>query len=220
VLGKLAAQSNTRSNNLSGSTHLLHANLTPLPDTVDELGRIGKSFEEKTLLFNTKASERSLYEMQDLDTYNVIIFATHGLLRDDVKGVTEPALVLSQDDNNNGLLYASEIADLSLRADWVILSACNTAASDGSPGAEGLSGLAKSFFFAGATGLLVSHWSVDSTATVEITTAAMHAYHKENKPRSMSLKDTLRSFIDGRRGAKLTHPAYWAPFVFVGDGAI
>ncbi len=55
------------------------------------------------------------------------------------------------------MLTASEIATLDLDADWVILSACNTAAADGTPGAEGLSGMAKAFFYAGARALLVSH---------------------------------------------------------------
>jgi CHAT domain-containing protein len=71
---------------------------------------------------------------------------------------------------DDGLLTASEIATLDLNADWVILSACNTAAADGTPGAEGLSGMAKAFFYAGARALLVSHWSVNSEAAVAITT--------------------------------------------------
>ncbi len=52
------------------------------------------------------------------------------------------------------------------RADWVILSACNTAAPDGTPGAEALSGLAKAFFYAGSRALLVSHWPVSSSEAV------------------------------------------------------
>jgi CHAT domain len=56
------------------------------------------------------------------------------------------------------LLTASEVAQLKLNADWVVLSACNTAAGD-KPGAEALSGLARAFFYAGARALLVSHWA-------------------------------------------------------------
>src|SRR5262249_41059655 len=76
-------------------------------------------------------------------------------------------------DLDDGLLTASEVAhDVKLNADWVVLSACNTAATDGTPGAEGLSGLAKAFFYAGARALLVSNWSVESEATVRLTTGA------------------------------------------------
>ena len=67
-------------------------------------------------------------------------------------------------------LTASEVAQLKLGAEWVILSACNTAAPDGTPGAEGLSGLAKAFLYAGGRALLVSHWPVVSAAATEITT--------------------------------------------------
>jgi CHAT domain-containing protein len=62
------------------------------------------------------------------------------------------------------------VAQLKLNADWVVLSACNTAAAD-KPGAEALSGLARAFFYEGARALLVSHWSVDSEAATRLTTS-------------------------------------------------
>ena len=104
----------------------------------------------------------------------MIAFATHGLLAGDLKGVAEPALVLTPPaqgtERDDGLLTASEVAQLKLGAEWVILSACNTAAPDGTPGAEGLSGLVKAFLYAGGCALLVSHWPVVSAAATEITT--------------------------------------------------
>jgi CHAT domain-containing protein len=97
------------------------------------------------------------------------MFATHGLMSGDLGGLAEPALVLTPppeaSPDNDGLLTASKIATLKLNASWVVLSACNTAAGDGTPDAGGLSGLAKAFFYAGARSLLVSHWSVPSQAT-------------------------------------------------------
>ena len=77
----------------------------------------------------------------------------------DVKGVAEPSLALSvpaqPTDDDDGLLKASEVAQLKLNADWVVLSACNTIAGD-KPGAEALSGLARAFFYAGARALGVA----------------------------------------------------------------
>ena len=74
--------------------------------------------------------------------------------------LSEAGLVLTPPEKSNeqddGFQTASEVAQLKLNADWVILSACDTASSDGTPGAEGLSGLAKAFFFAGSRALLVS----------------------------------------------------------------
>ena len=104
----------------------------------------------------------------------MLAFATHGVMAGEISGLNEPGLVLTPpekpSEEDDGFLAASEIATLDLNADWVLLSACNTAAADGAPGAEGFSGLARAFFYAGARTLLVSHWSVYSTAAVALTT--------------------------------------------------
>jgi CHAT domain-containing protein len=80
-----------------------------------------------------------------------------GILANQLKGLSEPGLVFTPPtkgtDKDDGYLTAGEVAQLNLNADWVILSACNTAAPDGTPGAEGLTGLAKAFFYAGARSL-------------------------------------------------------------------
>lgn len=84
---------------------------------------------------------------------------------------------------NDGYLSASEIAGLKLDADWVILSACNTAAAE-AKGAEALSGLARAFFYAGARALLVSHCYVDSNATVALIKGCLHAVASKPEARS------------------------------------
>jgi len=95
------------------------------------------------------------------------IFATHGLVAGDLANVVEPALMFSPPETatelDDGLLTASEVAQLDLDADWVVMSACNTAAG-ASKSAQALSGLARAFFYAGARALLVSHWAVNSRA--------------------------------------------------------
>jgi CHAT domain-containing protein len=113
-------------------------------------------------------------------------------------------------------------------ADWVMLSACNTAAADGTPGVEGLSGLAKAFFYAGTRSLLVSHWPVDSAATVKLTTSAFRALKTDQKEsdqkigRAEALRCAMLAMIDGAgtsgNPANEAHPLYWAPFVVVGEG--
>ena len=83
-----------------------------------------------------------------LSEYEVVAFATHGLVAGELEGLAESALVLTPptegSEAEDGLLTASEIAALEFDADWVILSACNTAAADGTPSAATLSGIAKS----------------------------------------------------------------------------
>jgi CHAT domain-containing protein len=157
--------------------------LPPLPETAGELRAIGKTLgaSESDLLLGAQASEPVLRQMP-LDRYKIIEFATHGLMSGELKGLAEPALVLTPPPeatpDDDGLLTASKIATLKLNADWVVLSACNTAAGDGTPDAGGLSGLAKAFFYAGARSLLVSHWPAWSAATVKLTTGTFaHLSH-------------------------------------------
>jgi CHAT domain-containing protein len=116
-------------------------------------------------------------------------------------------------------LTASEITQLRLDADWLVLSACNTAAGESDkPGAEAPSGLARAFFYAGARAILVSHWAVNSDATVTLITKAFGELGTNPQiGRAEALRRAMLSLIDARGGH--THPAIWAPFVVVGEGS-
>jgi len=106
----------------------------------------------------TEAEVKRLSEAGELARYRIVHFATHGALAGQIGTNTEPGLILtppkSTTEGDDGYLSASEITNLKLDADWVILSACNTAAA-GTEGDEALSGLARAFFYAGARALLV-----------------------------------------------------------------
>ena len=171
----------------------------------------------------TERAVKSLSASGGLARARVLHFATHGLLAAETKTLLrsggEPALVLTPptvaSSEDDGLLTASEIAGLTLDADWVVLSACNTAASGGGD-AEPLSGLARSFFYAGARALLVSHWYVDSDAAVVLIKETFAALENERSlGRAAALQRAMSSLID--QGGGGAHPAYWAPFVVVGD---
>ncbi len=113
----------------------------------------------------------------------------------------------------------SEIALLKLNADLVILSACNIAAG-GTEGSETLSGLARSFFYAGARALFVSHWAVNSAATVKLITKALAAMAADPKiGPAEALRGSISALIVRGSDAE-THPANWAPFVVVGGAAM
>lgn len=155
-----------------------------------------------------------------LGTYRVVAFATHGLIAGDISGVAEPGLVLTPPAiptaNDNGFLSASEVATLDFHADLIILSACNTGSTAGE-GGDGLSGLAKSFFFAGGRTLLVSHWSVDSSAALDLTTTMIKL--KAANP-SESYPEALReAIIAMKAGADVGvgHPGVWGPLEIVGN---
>jgi CHAT domain-containing protein len=134
---------------------------------------------------------------------------------------TEPGLLLTPPEKateiDDGYLSASEIAGLKLDADWVILSACNTAAGQ-AKGTEALSGLARAFFYAGDRSLLVSHWEVASESTVKLITKAVDELKRNAKiGRAHALRRSMLSMIDTGNDYE-AHPAFWAPFVLVGEG--
>ena len=97
---------------------------------------------------------------------------------------------------DDGYLSASEIAGLKLDADWVILSACNTAAGNAA-NAEALSGLARAFIYAQARALLVSHWAVDSQATVKLITVSMRQIAHDKTGRAEALRRAMLAMIEG-----------------------
>ena len=205
---------------------------SPLPETADELCDIARRLgvPESEILLGANATETGLKDLSEqgrLADYAVVHFATHGALAGQVQGSTEPGLVLTPPakgtsdpkslERDDGFLTASEIAALKLDADWVILSACNTAGGAGES-AEALSGMARAFFYAGARTLLVSHWEVGSDAAVKLSTRAF-AELKSNPGigRAEALRISMRELIEKGSPAE-AHPSTWAPFVVVGEG--
>lgn len=196
---------------------------TPLPETADELCTVARDLgAESDLWLGSRMTERAIKALsasQKLKDYRILHFATHGLVAGDLNGA-EPSLMFtppkSPTEEDDGLLTASEAAQLELDADWVVMSACNTAAGDAED-AEALAGLTRAFFYAGARSLLVSHWAVNSDAAVEITTGAFTAMTADPKiGRAEALRRSLKSLI--AKGGVAAHPAIWAPFVLVGEG--
>ena len=197
--------------------------LTPLPDTAKEVQAVANVFGAagSTVFLGGQASEVNFHK-QSLQDYRVLYFATHGLLPGELKCQAEPGLVLTppkqqaQSKDQDGLLAASEIAALKLNADLVVLSACNTAGSGGKLGGEALSGLAESFFFAGARTLVVSHWQVPSAATTQLMTGVFKKLGPDfTGGTSPALKAAQASLIADKKTA---HPFFWAAFVVMGDG--
>jgi CHAT domain-containing protein len=170
---------------------------------------------------------KQLSDQGRLADYAVLHFATHGALTGQVEGSAEPGLILTPPgkgasgmqslERDDGFLTASEIATLKLDADWVILSACNTAGPQGD-NSEALTGMARSFFYAGARTLLVSHWEVGSDAAVKLTTRAFgELAARRDIGRAEAMRVSMHELM--AKGTLLeAHPSMWAPFVVVGEG--
>lgn len=202
-----------------------------LPETTDELCAVAKSLgvTDVDVRLGQRATEAEVRRMSkagELAGYRVLHFATHGAMSGEIAGGVEPGLIFTPpakaSENDDGYLAASEIAQMRLNADWVILSACNTGAGE-SAGAEALSGIARSFFYAGARTLLVSHWAVNSQSTVRLITKAMAEITRAEETRqpigrAEAMRRSVVAMIDTGDPVE-AHPALWAPFVVVGEGA-
>lgn len=186
-----------------------------LPKTSDELNQISTFFDKKDIFLKENFNEKNIKSI-DLEKYSVLSFATHGVVANEITSINEPGLIMTPPEKgsafNDGVLKSSEIKNLNLDAELVILSACNTASGDGSSSAEGLSGLASSFFYAGARSLMVSHWYVEDESTVNLMKNTFINL-KSNNNLSEALREAKLAMIEN----KLTsHPIFWAPFVLVG----
>jgi CHAT domain-containing protein len=211
---------------VTADTTALAKALPALPETADELRAVAKELGAKSddIKLGEAASVTDV-KHERLDNYRVVYFATHALVAGEVekfaKVKAEPALVLSiperPSDEDDGLLRASDVAMLKMNADFVVLSACNTAAGD-KPGAEALSGLARAFFYAGAKSLVVSNWEVDSDATVALMDGLFEAL-KANPGLSHAeaLQASMLQMIANSSKPEWAQPKFWAPFVVVGE---
>ena len=161
---------------------------------------------------------------EPLDQFRVVHLATHALLPGELSCLTEPSIVASPPAGaasaQAAFLPSSEVLDLKMDADLVILSACNTGGPGGEGGGEALSGLARAFFYAGARGLMVTHWAVDDAAAA-LTVADTLRRQQGGATSAAALRGAQLLLLDeaGRNlPAAFAHPFYWAPFVLIGDG--
>lgn len=198
--------------------------LASLPDTASEVRNVARVLraDDASLFLGPRANEANL-RAQDLSRYRVLYMATHGLLPGELKCQGEPGLVLTPPSATamsraeDGLLEASEVAGLSLNADLVVLSACNTASGGSRFGGESLSGLSEAFFHAGARNMLISHWQVPSAATAELMSSLFTSLGPEMATGSADALRSAQLSMIGR--AQTAHPFFWAAFVVMGDGA-
>jgi CHAT domain-containing protein/tetratricopeptide (TPR) repeat protein len=212
-----------------GSAQL--AVLPRLPETAAEVQEVAlalKADPVADVFLGERASLQTVKTMK-LDDRRVVMFATHGLVPHDLDGLEEPALALTApriaQSAGDGLLTMSAVFGLKLDADWVVLSACNTAAGNGA-GAEAISGLGLAFFYAGSRALLVSNWPVETHSARALTT---DLFRREASDPGLSRAEALRqaelalidgpgSVLDGRSQFSYAHPIFWAPFAIIGDG--
>lgn len=198
------------------------AELPPLDFAQDELDRIASAVDvqHKTVLTGRAATEKAVRAL-DLSKAKIVTFATHGLMAGELNGVDEATLVLSApaegtaDLENDGLLTASEISKLPIDAEWVVLSACNSASGERSND-DALSGLAQAFLYAGANSLLVSHWRLRDDTAAQLTVDTFRNV-SAGMAKAEALRQAQLKLMADKSVPNSSHPAAWAPFILVGQ---
>lgn len=197
------------------------ASLGALPATAGELrnvaGLVGGGADALKL---GTGFTKSAITGQPLSDYRIVYFATHAVLASEIRCFAEPALLVSPTPGggaDSALLKLSDILDLRLDADLVVLSACNTGGTDGKNGGEALSGLARAFFYAGARRLVVSHWPVPDASTAALMSRLFKPVDAGTGG-AAALRQAQLEVIGGAGPVEWSHPLFWAGFSAVGDG--
>jgi len=180
-----------------------------LIDADQALGHPGQSL----LLTGTNATE-ARFEAAPPSSYKIIHFAVHGLARPDFPERSALVLGRAPHSNKNGLLEVRDIARLSLDADLVTLSSCDTGTGK-LEGEEGIAGLVPAFLFAGARSVVGSLWGVDDSAT-SIQMKQFYKHLAQGEDEAAALRQAKLDYLRmvGNRA-----PIYWGGFVLVGDGS-
>lgn len=199
--------------------------LPRLPDTEIELKDVAAVFKadpDKDIYLHERASVSNVLKA-DLFNKSIVMFSTHGLVPGDLDGLTQPALAMSSpavtgEKEGDGLLRMDQVLNLKLNADWVVLSACNTAAGSGKD-TEAVSGLGRAFFYAGARAMLVSNWPVDTVSSrmLMVDMFKRHQEKKIGKPEALRQAELELADKGNSSGYAYAHPLFWAPFVVIGD---
>ncbi len=188
----------------------------PLPQAETEVRRLAQFFapDRRKVFAGPSADEQTFRSLAA--SYGIIHFATHGMIYN--RQPLYSYLLLSKpgaDSGYDGLLEAHEIMKLKVRADLVVLSACETAGGRIGAG-EGVIGISWAFFVAGSRATVVSQWKVNSSATSELMVGF---YQNFKGARSASKADALRlAALKLMNDGRYRHPFYWAGFIIVGDG--
>ena len=190
--------------------------LARLPHTRDEVLGIGKLFppDQRQLYLGADAREENV-KSERLGDFRYIHFASHGFLDELHPGRSGILLSRALDSKEDGILQTGEIMRLKLNADIVTLSACSTGLGKFVNG-EGVLGLTRAFFYAGARNVAMSLWNVNDSATA----ALMKSFYlnlRRGLPKSEALRQAKLSLLHGSQ-ISWRHPYFWAAFVLDGQG--
>src|SRR6266852_1111565 len=184
----------------------------------------GISPDSDSVYVGSKATKKALLAL-DLSQYRTLHFATHAVMGDEVRWITQPALIFSPDGTgapDSDVLKMSDIFNLRLNANLVVLSACETARGKMSRG-EGIVGLTSAFLFAGSRSVVASLWNVNDEST-SLFMESFYTNLKNGRSKADALREArlqtmrreIKSAVTGEQQS-LASPFFWAPFVLIGE---
>jgi CHAT domain-containing protein len=185
--------------------------LGPLPFAERELHAIGRTFPDRTRILSGASARESDLRAPELSRFPVIHFATHGLVSD--AQPKRSGLLMAPERGEDGLLQMDEIYGLGLKANLIVLSACQTAIGREITG-EGLVGISRAFFYAGARSVVATLWNLNDRFAAEF----VERFYRELKigvPAEDALRAAKIAYVNDPR---YSHPFYWSSLVMLGDG--
>jgi CHAT domain-containing protein len=188
--------------------------LNPLPEAERQVKTLAQLYGASQSKIYTGRDAREETAKAEAGNCRILHLATHGILNDVSPMYSQLLMSQSQENQNeDGLLEAWEIMKLDLKADLVVLSACETARGRVGAG-EGMIGMSWALFVAGCPTTIVSQWRVESTSTTDL----MIEFHKNLKTGITKSEALRQASLKMLRSKQHKHPFYWAGFVVIGDG--
>ncbi|MFD2037368.1 CHAT domain-containing protein [Belliella marina] len=191
------------------SSYIDLASYTPLPYSDREVTEISKKFSGKGF-FGKEAKES--YLKKEGTQSNILHFATHSYIDQD--NPIFSSLLLSADENDDGILYTHELFEMNFKADLVTLSACNSGFGEIQKG-EGSISLARGFMYANVPNVLMSLWAVSDQSTSKLMTLFYDKIY-DGESYSDAIRNAKLDFLI-QADENTAHPYYWAGFVYLGD---
>ena len=194
-----------------------------LPGTLREVNNLKKIVLNAKVLIGNSMTESNIKKMNatgELSNYKWVHIATHGFASDNIPSLSGVMMTQNESEKNKGedtFLLAHEIEKLNLKADMVVLSACETALGK-IYGGEGINGLNSSLLVAGANNTLLSLWPVNDSGTMVLMTLMYQNMYLKNQTASIALTNAKRTMLKGEIGEGFKSVSMWAPFVLNGSG--
>jgi len=187
--------------------------LAQLPRTRDEVRSIAGLFPGRQQQYLGEDSTERALKQESLRQYRRLHFATHSLIDEKSPSKSAVVLTLNNDPEEDGFLEVSEISELDLDCDLVVLSACQTGRGQMLTG-EGIVGLSRAFLYAGARSVVVSLWDVSDISTGQLMKSFYQHLASSNSSNAAALREAKLKMLQSR--AETRHPFFWAPFIIIG----